>query len=98
MREEDPNAAARAVEYYQKALELNPDEPQTILNLTFAYYGMKDWQQAAQWGERYVLLQPEGERGWQILSIAYKELGEDDKARQCATRYEEIMKMKGKTQ
>jgi tetratricopeptide (TPR) repeat protein len=98
LRESDPAAAERAIEYYKKALELNPDEPQTILNMVFAFYGAEDWRNCTQWGERYVKLLPDGERGWQILSIAYKNIGEEDKARQCAIRYEEIMKMKGKTQ
>lgn len=98
LRDTDPEAAERAIEYYKKALELNPDEPQTILNMVFAFYGSEDWRNCTQWGERYVSLEPDGERGWQILSIAYKELGEEDKARQCAIRFEEIMNMKGKTQ
>jgi tetratricopeptide (TPR) repeat protein len=46
MKDTDPNATARAMEYYQKALELKPDDPQTILNMLFACYGMKDWSQA----------------------------------------------------
>lgn len=98
MKDTDPNASARAAEYYLKALDLKPDDKQSILNLLFACYSMKDWRQAVQWGEKYIALEPEGERGWQILSIAYKELGEDEKAMQCAVRYEEIMRKKGQTQ
>lgn len=98
LREEDPEAVSRAIDYYKKALELNPDEPQTILNMVFAFYGAEDWQNCIQWGERYVSIVPDGERGWQILSIAYSETGDEQKARHCAIKYEEIMKMKGKTQ
>lgn len=98
LRETDPTAAERAIGYYKKALDLNPDEPQTILNMVFAFYGTEDWPNCVLWGERYVSLVPDGERGWQILSRAYNALGEEDKARTCAIRFEEIMKMKGKTQ
>ncbi|MBI4719718.1 MAG: tetratricopeptide repeat protein, partial [Chitinivibrionia bacterium] len=97
LKDSDPSAPARAVEYYQKSLDLRPDDPQTILSMLFAYYEMKEWIQAVQWGEKYVALLPDGERGWQILSISYKQLGEDDKAMQCALKYDQIMKAKGQT-
>ena len=96
MREENPEAARKAVDYYKKALELNPDEPQTMLNIVYAYFGLKDWMQAAIWAEKYVAIVPDGEKGWQILALSYSELGDKDKARTCSIKYEEIMKMKGK--
>jgi superkiller protein 3 len=96
MAKQDPEAAMKAINYYKKALELQPDEPTTILNIVYAYYTLEDWQGIITWGEKYVALVPDGEKGWQFLSIAYTKIGDKEKARICSTKYEEIMKMKGK--
>jgi tetratricopeptide (TPR) repeat protein len=98
LRDTDPKASEQAVEAYKKALELHPDEPSTVLNVVFAYFAMQDWPQTIAWGERYVSLVPDGERGWQVLAVAYGKTGDEEKAKNCGTRYEEIMKMKGKSQ
>ena len=89
-RQEDPNATAEAIQYYQKALELTPDEPTTTFNIVVAYYSMKDFTNSALWGEKFVLLKPQDSRGWQLLAQSYGELGEKDKSTQAAKRYEEL--------
>ncbi|UCG50661.1 MAG: tetratricopeptide repeat protein [Candidatus Latescibacterota bacterium] len=93
-KEGDAEELAKSIEFYQKALELQPDEPTTIYNITVAYVVAKDWRQAAQWGERYVGVKPDDENGWRILARIYNELGEKEKARQCSSRYDEILRSK----
>ncbi len=98
---EDPeaiNALRRSIEYYEHALDLEPDEPQTILNLIIDYMEMEDWSNAISWGEKYVSLMPDSEEGWQVLSISYTKYGDKEKATQCAERYAEIMARKNQGQ
>ena len=90
MREEDPEAPREAILYYQKALNLEPDEPQTIFNIIVANVSLEDWGEAAQWGEKYVSVSETDPRGWQLLARCYSEMGEKDKARQAMTRFEQL--------
>ncbi|MEJ2720085.1 MAG: tetratricopeptide repeat protein [bacterium] len=88
----NPDELNAAIEFYKKALELQPDEPTTIRNITVAYVVLEDWRQAAIWGERFVGVKPDDADGWRILARIYNELGEKDKARQCSSRYDEILR------
>jgi tetratricopeptide (TPR) repeat protein len=97
-RQNDPNATPEAITYYEKALELNPDEPTTTFNIVVAYYSMKDFSNSALWGEKYVLVKPNDPRGWQLLAQSYGELGEKDKSTQAAKRYEELKTAEMKAQ
>lgn len=98
MRKEDPSRVEEAIKFYQKALDMQPEEPQTTFNIMVSFMFLKKWDQAAAWGEKYVSVKPEDEKGWQILAISYGEMGEKEKARQASIRYEELMKMKGKAE
>jgi tetratricopeptide (TPR) repeat protein len=88
MRHEDPAATAEAISYYNKALELKPDEPTTIFNIVVAYVSEEDWTNAAQWGEKYVYVNPDDSKGWQLLARIYSEVGEKDKAKEALARFE----------
>jgi predicted Zn-dependent protease len=91
----DPAELQKAIDYYEKALEQEPDEPTTMFNIVVAYVVAEDWGQAVTWGERYVGVKPSDPNGWRLLSRAYTAVGNDAKARQCATRYEELIKAGG---
>ena len=90
----DPESLSKAVEYYQEALELKPDEPSTIRNVVVAYVYDEDWRNAAEWGERYVGVEPDEPDGWRLLTRCYNELGDKEKARRCELRYNELIKSK----
>jgi tetratricopeptide (TPR) repeat protein len=90
----DLDVLAKAVDFYEQALELQPDEPQTVFNIVVARSAAKDWSQVIAWGEKYVGLDPESADAWRLLSRAYTETGNDAKARECASRYESIQKSK----
>lgn len=97
-RQDDPDAIAEAISYYEKALIIQPDEPTTTFNIVVAYYAGRDFANSALWGEKYVQLRPEDPRGWQLLSRAYGELGETDKQNQAGKRYEELRSAETNTQ
>lgn len=80
-----------AIEYYEKALNMQPNEPTTTYNILAAHVVAEDWESAITWGERYVELDSENEKGWQLLSRAYSEVGDQQKATQCMRRYEQII-------
>lgn len=88
MREEDPGAIDDAIMYYERALDIQPDEPQTIFNITVAYIAKEDYRSAIEWAERYANLNPTDVRGWQLLARCYSEVGEKDKAREAMQRFE----------
>ncbi|MDH4038298.1 MAG: tetratricopeptide repeat protein [Candidatus Krumholzibacteria bacterium] len=97
-RTEDPAAITEAISYYEKALELQPDEPTTTFNIVVAYYAQKDFSNSALWGEKFVQLRPEDSRGWQLLAQSYGELGEKDKAAQAGKRFAELREAEMKAQ
>ena len=88
MRETDPNALAESVTYYQKALDLQPDDPATVLNMVLAYTAAEDWDQVTQWGEKLVSLNPNDPTGWRLLAVGYQKLGDMDKFKETMDRYE----------
>ena len=89
---DDPNELMNSVEWYQKALEIEIDEPTTMYNIVVAYVVAKEWMQAITWGEKYVSVRDDDPNGWRLLSRSYTEMGDDTKARQCAARYEELLR------
>jgi tetratricopeptide (TPR) repeat protein len=89
-RSTDPTATPEAIAYYEKALEVNPDEPTTIFNIEVAYVSMEDWSNATLWGEKYVSVTSGDPKGWQLLARAYSEMGEKDKARDALARFEQL--------
>lgn len=89
----DPGAEiAKSVEYYQEALQLTPDEPTTVFNIMVAYSAASDWQQVITWGEKYVGINPKNPDAWRLLSRSYNEVGNEAKARECASQYEMLKK------
>jgi len=88
MRETDPNALTESVMYYQKSLDLQPDDPATVLNMVLAYTAAEDWEQVAQWGEKLVSLNPNDPAGWRLLAVGYQKLGDMDKFKETMDRYD----------
>jgi superkiller protein 3 len=94
MREEDPEALGRSVDFYERALELETEDAQTMLNLVIAYMAMEDWLSAIAWGEKYVQILPDGEDGWRLLAMSYNKIGDKDKATHCAQKYADLTAQK----
>jgi superkiller protein 3 len=98
MKEEDPEALGRSVDFYERALELESEETQTMLNLVIAYMAMEDWLSAIAWGEKYIQLLPDSEDGWRLLSMSYNKIGDKAKATHCAQKYADLMAQKNQGQ
>jgi Flp pilus assembly protein TadD len=90
MREECPECVDEAIAYYERALALNDDEPQTVFNIAVSYVSQGDYRNATDWLEKYGTLSPTDPKGWQLLARCYSELGEKDKAREAMTRFEQL--------
>jgi tetratricopeptide (TPR) repeat protein len=95
MRDEDPEAVDKAIMYYQEALDIQPDEPQTVFNITVAYISKEDWRSAIDWAEKYANLKPNDSRGWQLLARCYSETGEMEKAKEALKRFEMLTEQGG---
>jgi Flp pilus assembly protein TadD len=95
LRDEDPEALGKAVLYYQRALDLQPDEPQTLFNIIVAYIAQEDWRSAIDWAEKYAAISPNDYRGWQLLARCYSEVGEKEKAREAMQRFEMLREQGG---
>lgn len=89
---ENPGLLAKSVEYYEKALVLNPDEPATVRNVVVTHVYAENWRRAVEWGEKYVALRANDPDGWRLLTRAYNEVGDKEKARRCELRYDELRK------
>ncbi|RMF24844.1 MAG: hypothetical protein D6760_02470 [Deltaproteobacteria bacterium] len=90
MRKEDPSAVDEAIAYYQKALTLQEDEPQTLFNIAVAYVYKEDYGEAVSWLERYTSIKPTDYRGWQLLARCYSETGQKTKARDAMERFQQL--------
>jgi tetratricopeptide (TPR) repeat protein len=80
----------KASAFYEKALQMRPDDPQTTLNLVATNVVRKDWAEASLWGERYVSQNSSDPRGWQFLARIYTEMGEKEKAADAMKRFEAL--------
>lgn len=89
-RKDDPAKIDVAIEYYTKALDLKPDDSQTVLNMLMAHMAKEDWGGAAMWGEKYVQANPSDAKAWQYLASCYSELGETDKASEALQRFQQL--------
>jgi superkiller protein 3 len=95
MKDEDPEAIDKAIMYYEQALNIQPDEPQTIFNIVVAYIAKEDYRSAIDWAEKYANLNPTDHRGWQLLARCYSEVGEQDKAKEAMKRFEMLSQQGG---
>jgi tetratricopeptide (TPR) repeat protein len=90
LRKENPSYIDEAVSYYEKALDITPNDPDTVFNIVVAYAAKEDWSNTSQWGERYVLVNPTDANGWKLLARSYTELGQQDKAQEAIKRYDTL--------
>jgi len=88
LRKEDPATIDEAITYYVKALDLTPDDTDTVFNILVAYAAKSDWTNAAQWGEKYVSINPSDANGWKLLARSYTELGDEEKASEAIKRHD----------
>ena len=88
LRKENPANIDEAITYYQKALTITPDDIDTVFNILVAFAAKEDWSNAAQWGEKYVSINPNDANGWKLLARSYTELGDEAKASEAVKRHD----------
>jgi tetratricopeptide (TPR) repeat protein len=79
-REEQKQHFNQAEIFFQKALEVVPNDLETLKYLGFSLLSQDRWKDAADVLERLVGLVPRDKEAWGYLSIAYARLGKKDKA------------------
>ncbi len=95
LRDENPAAVDEAIAYYQKALTLQEDEPQTLFNIAVSYVYKQDYAEAVSWLEKYTTIKPTDYRGWQLLARCYSETGQKTKARDAMERFQQLREQQG---
>lgn len=81
----------KAVNYYQRALMVQPKDQRTAYSLLVTYYQAEMWDEAIMFGEEYTTeIAPNDSRGWQILSVAYNKKGMKIKAEETFKKFQEV--------
>jgi len=78
----------KAIDAYQEARTLRPDDRQANYSLLLTYYQSGFYDEAIAEGQRYTTeIAPEEPRGWQILSLAYNKRHMKIKAEEAFQKY-----------
>jgi len=75
-----------AFENYNKAVELDPDDPKAQYNLGLAYYLKGNWQRSVDHYKKALDLEPEFSDAWHNLGIVQDKLGDKEEAVRCYDR------------
>lgn len=86
----DPAHLDEAIVWYQKSLDIGGDNKETVFNMMAVYVMKNDWENAALWGEKSVVLDPNSVDTWKILARAYTELGQTEKANDALQHYQTL--------
>ncbi|MDZ7860409.1 MAG: tetratricopeptide repeat protein [Candidatus Krumholzibacteriota bacterium] len=86
----------KAIVAYESAHRVKPKDKMAAYSLLLTYYQAKLFDQAIMFGEEYTQkIAPGDPKGWQILSLAYKEKGFKIKAEETFRKYLEVQKNEG---
>jgi superkiller protein 3 len=70
----------KAVEYYEKALKINPDQLSVLNNMAVVYLEQNDFNNAKKYYEKAIKVNPDYSPAYTGLAGVYKALGNTDKA------------------
>lgn len=79
-----------AIAAYQKAVSLNPNDPDLRISLGGVYYGLGAWEEALYSFRTAVTVKPDHANAWYNLAATYKMSGENQKA---ATALQNVIKI-----
>jgi len=81
----------KAIDAYQNALRLRPDEQLASYSLLLTYYMAELWDEAIATGQDYTTrIAPDDPKGWQILSRSYNKNGLKIKAEEAYQKFREL--------
>ena len=72
----------KAIEYYNKALEIEPDDPGTMNNLGLAFICKTNYKEAISLYQKSLKIDPEDSITWDNLGLAYEYNNEYEKAKE----------------
>jgi len=73
----------RAIECYNKSLELEPEDSDTVSNLALAYLCKSDYKEALSLFHKALKIDPEDSLTWDSLGLAYEYNNEFEKAKEA---------------
>ena len=79
-------AGGQAIDYYQQALKLDPEQPVIHFNLGSLYLELEKADDAVRHLEKAVKLRANYTKAWQNLSLAYQLQGNADAAQRALTQ------------
>ncbi|MBN1164503.1 MAG: tetratricopeptide repeat protein [Candidatus Krumholzibacteriota bacterium] len=80
----------KAIDAYQNALLMDPENPSVNYALLFAYYQAEYWDEAIMQGDKCKELSPDNINVWHILSIACNKKGMKKKAEEYMEKFMEL--------
>ncbi len=80
----------RAIEIFEQALELSPEDGLVHFNLGLAHVAMDDHVQAATAFERAIEINPARPDAYAALAVEYRALGREEDAARMEARYQEL--------
>lgn len=81
---------ARAIECYQRALEIKPDMYEAHFDMGYAYDKLGDYARAIDCYQRAVEIKTDKDKAYYNMGIGYCELGDHARAKDCFQRASEI--------
>ena len=73
----------KAVAFYEKAIELNPEMKEAVINLGIIYYARKRYDRAKHYFEEATRIAPRDARAYNCLGAAYASSGSFEEAESC---------------
>jgi tetratricopeptide (TPR) repeat protein len=92
---DDLGKPEEAVDAYQHAVDVQPDEPVLWLGLGRAQVNLGRYEAARSAFAEVTLLQPDSDIGWKALAVSYMELGQVDKAKAACQRAVQVAPASG---
>lgn len=80
----------KAIEAYERALEIEPDNRAGNYSLLLAFYQCERYDDAVVQGQRYTEKWGDDPNGWRILSLSYSKKGMKLKAEEAAKKFQEL--------
>jgi tetratricopeptide (TPR) repeat protein len=81
----------QAIEAYNNALMIEPENERGNYSLLLAYYEAEMWDDAIRQGQKYTTeIAPDDAKGWQVLAMCYREKGLKIKAEEAIAKFMEL--------
>ena len=80
----------RAIAHHRKAIDIDPLDSESYINLAWTYWSLREWEQASDAFKKVVELDPENGGALQVLGCLLGILGQKERERECYLRAAEL--------